>query len=46
MAEKKAPPVQTPKTKYSFTIEQYEQWKKAGTNTGIVKDFTTWLEEN
>lgn len=31
---------------YSFTLNEYNTWKNAGTHTGIVKDFTTWLDEN
>jgi len=30
----------------TFTLEDWNRYKIAGTNTGIVKDFPDWLEEN
>jgi len=30
---------------YTFTLDEYNEWKNAGTNTGIVKDLTDWLDE-
>jgi len=40
----KAPKNEKPEPLITFTLTQYELWKKAGTNTGIVLDFPVWLE--
>lgn len=31
---------------FQFTLEDWNKYKNDGTNTGIVKDFPDWLEEN
>jgi len=45
--KKVAKKVAAPKVKenYSFTLEDWNRYKAAGTNTGIVKDFPQWLDE-
>ncbi len=45
MAKSKEVEIKVKEKVYSFTLDEYNEWKNAGTNTGIVKDLTDWLDE-